>query len=136
MRLALLLLSWIVVPILLLALLELGLRAWGYGHTTRFLYAKPTEHGLLHVANKSFYWQFLYAEKEQIGNEPFDVVAPPKDDRTYRIVVLGGSAALGWYFSEYSFWRILEVMLRTKYPNTKFDPTFRTSETEIQEFSI
>ena len=121
MRLALLLLSWIIVPILLLALLELGLRAWGYGHTTRFLYGKPTEYGRLHVANMSFYRQFLYAEEEQIDAEPFDVVVPPKDAETYRIVVLGGSAALGWYFSDYSFWRVLDVMLRTKYPNTKFD---------------
>jgi len=35
----------------------------------------------------SFYRQFVYAEKDQIGNRAFDVVAPHKSAETYRFFI-------------------------------------------------
>ncbi|MCC6144913.1 MAG: tetratricopeptide repeat protein [Candidatus Hydrogenedentes bacterium] len=104
--------AWVIVPLALIVLFEVGLRAVGYGHTTDFLIEKHTDLGDFHELNMSFYKQFLYMEVENVGMEPFDVVVPPKSEDTYRVLVLGGSAALGWYFGEFGYWRSLEAMLR------------------------
>jgi tetratricopeptide (TPR) repeat protein len=116
-----LLAAWVIIPITLIVLIEVGLRAADYGYTTRFLVEKHNDLGDYHTLNMSFYKQFLYMEKESVGMEPFDVVVPPKSPETYRVLVLGGSAALGWYFADYGYWRYLETMLRAACPDKRIE---------------
>lgn len=109
--------SWVILPVLLVAGLEVGLRAWGAGRPTQFLFSRETPRGTAHSVNMSFYKQFLYVEEDSLGYTPHDVPVPPRHEATYRVVVLGSSAALGWYFADFSFSRYLEANLRAAYPD-------------------
>jgi tetratricopeptide (TPR) repeat protein len=72
--------------------------------------------------NMSFFNQFLPTVPDSVGFEPYDVVIPvKKPSNTYRVAVLGSSAAWGYPHWEYSPWRMLNVMLRAKYPGVNFE---------------
>lgn len=120
-RLLLLLFCWCVIPFLVLALLEGALRTAGYGRPTQLLFARDTPHGTAHSVNLSFYKQFLYVEEDTLGYAPHDVPIPVKGEDAYRVIVLGSSAALGWYFSDFAFSRYLEALLRAAYPEREIE---------------
>ncbi len=121
-RRVLLVVLWTVVPVLLLLLFELLLRGAGYGQSTRFAYEKDIEGERYHVVNNNFYFQFLYDQSDVIGESPYDQVIPAeKSANTYRIFVLGGSAAQGWLAWDFSMGRVLETMLRAAYPDRDFE---------------
>jgi tetratricopeptide (TPR) repeat protein len=110
------------VPGLVFAILEVSLRVAGYGKPTNFfLDGSKVERTQVWIDNPDFgYWVFPR------GLEPFPQPVPfvlPKDKAagTYRIFVLGESAAMGFPDPSTSFARVLEVMLRAQYPNTRFE---------------
>lgn len=114
-------LAWVVAPVVLLVLVEAGLRVAGYGRSTR-LFRDKQIHGQPYCQwNEDFYHQF-FSGPEGYRIEPREVLIPAvKPANTYRVFILGGSAANGWVIADYSFWRILEVMLRTRFPNTNIE---------------
>ncbi|HUU20890.1 MAG TPA: tetratricopeptide repeat protein, partial [Phycisphaerae bacterium] len=104
-------------PVLALAILEGVLRLAGYGYPTGF-FAK-VEGQDAYVVNDKFGWRFF---PRAIAREamPFRLPAEKPPD-TYRIFVLGGSAAQGVPAEAFSFSRILEVMLRQRFAGARFE---------------
>jgi tetratricopeptide (TPR) repeat protein len=107
------------VPALLLGTLELGLRLFGYGYPTDYFLKSTIDGQAVYVENPQFGRRFFPPGQER-SPSPF-VLPAQKQAGTYRIFVLGESAAQGFPDTSYSFSRILEVLLRDKYPDTRFE---------------
>src|SRR5262245_46160457 len=116
------LLAMTVVPLCLLGLLELGLRLGGFGHPTSFFLdgGQAGVPGSL-IENRHFSRRFFPPSLQQPTlPSPFAIPAS-KEPGTYRIFVLGESAAMGFPDPSSGFARVLEVMLRERYPRTRFE---------------
>ncbi len=110
-------LAAMIIPVVLFfALLETGLRLGGYGYPTAF-FVGPDACGT-YTTNYRFGWRFF---PRALAREPYTCFLSAKPPGTVRIFVLGGSAAMGASHPSFSFGRILEVMLREKYPETQFE---------------
>ncbi len=111
-------LAAVIVPVVLfLLLLELGLRLFGCGHPAPFFV--PIEGQDAHTTNQKFGWRFF---PPVISRTPVVCRLPAeKDSNTYRIFVLGGSAAQGTPAPAFSFGRILQIMLEEQYRGAKFE---------------
>jgi tetratricopeptide (TPR) repeat protein len=103
----------VVIPLLALALVETGFRLNGYGYPTAFLL--PTPDGERLVSNPRYGWRFFPAGMARTP-EPV-VLQRRKPASSLRVVVLGGSAALGFPESAFGFSRYLEVALRERAPD-------------------
>ena len=111
--------SAILIPILLLALAEGALRLFGYGYSTSLM-----EPCTIHGHPSSCYNLFFpapYFPPGMIKTPQLYSIDPIKPPNTYRIFILGESAAMGDPDPAYGFSRYLEVMLRHRFPNTKFE---------------
>lgn len=107
--------SLAVAAVLVLAL-EGALRLAGTGFTPRFFVRG--EDRFLH-ANRDFGRLFF---PERLVREGVAVrLADPKPDNTYRIFVLGESAAMGFPLPRFGFVRVLERMLREAFPGKKIE---------------
>lgn len=107
------------VPLVLLCLLELGLRIIGYGYDPSVTVA-CTVNGVPHRGdNLSFSRRFFPAMLAR-EFEPF-VFPTRKPAGAYRVFVLGSSAAQGVPNHAFRFGRILEAMLQERFPDTHFE---------------
>jgi tetratricopeptide (TPR) repeat protein len=108
------------VPAVLFGLLELGLWTFGYGYPTSFfVHGFGPGQEALFVENRDFGRRFFPAG---LARSPLTLTLPmAKAARTYRIFVLGESAAMGFPDPSCSFARVLEVMLREAYPTAQFE---------------
>jgi len=105
----------LVVPIALLALLEGGLRLFGYGYSTRFFVRADD----FYESNRRFGWRFFPPE---VSRPPQAIRLPvDKPADTTRVFIIGGSAAQGYPNPAFSFGRYLEVMLREGLPDRRFE---------------
>lgn len=106
-------------PFLLLAILEGGLRLFGYGVPTSFTLKHEIAGQTMRVNNPRFAWQFFGKDlaREAV---PF-AINPKKSDGTCRIFLVGGSAAMGIPEPTFGIAHALEVMLRHRYPNVDFE---------------
>jgi tetratricopeptide (TPR) repeat protein len=109
-------LAAILVAPLLAILLEVGLRLADYGYPTGF-YVRAGSAGI-NMTNYRFGWRFF---PPPIARSPEPHLLAAKPPGTIRIFVLGGSAAQGVPNPRFSFGRILEVMLRERYPSVRFE---------------
>ncbi|MGD8786668.1 MAG: hypothetical protein PVJ60_04525, partial [Phycisphaerales bacterium] len=109
----------IVIPALLFLLLELGLRAGGYGFPADAIIEYKADGGVSCCDNVKFCWRFFPKEIAREFN-PFSFSADKSKD-TYRIFVLGASAAQGEPDGAFGFGRVLQVMLQDKYPGVNFE---------------
>ena len=108
-----------IVPTVLLVGFELALRLFGYGHPAGFFLEKSVSGRPVCVENLEFGRRFF---PPGLAREPLPAVFPAqKAGGTYRIFVLGESAAMGYPGPSFSFSRILEVMLRNQFPRTRFE---------------
>ena len=109
----------ILIPVLLLIFLECGLRILGYGYSTSAVVKHKLGEKEVYCHNYQFGWRFF---PKNIARD-FDgfVFETEKSPKTYRIFVLGASAAMGMGAPAYNFGRILEVMLNEMYPDTNFE---------------
>ena len=104
-------------PLLVFLLIEGALRAGGYGYDTGFFV--PVEGREAITGNPRFGWRFF---PRNLSRAPVMMSLPaPKPADTFRIVVVGGSAAQGTPEPAYGFARILEVMLEEAHPGMKFE---------------
>jgi tetratricopeptide (TPR) repeat protein len=111
------LLSATLAPVLFLCLLEGSLRLFGYGYPCDFFL--PISGRNEWTTNRRFGWQFFppaMAREPQVCEFP---VAKHKD--TCRICILGESAAMGVPEPAFAFGRMLDVMLRERYPGVRFE---------------
>lgn len=111
-----------VLPVALLVLIELTLRAAGYGHSTRFFITKSFDGERFYATHKEFFQPFFSLPIDDMWSEAETLIPCQKGSGVYRVVVLGESAALGVPPDfAFSFGRVLDVMLRTRFPNTNFE---------------
>lgn len=102
------------------AALELGLRLAGYGYSAKFFRRAKLADGQT-VWRENRWTTAPYFSPELVRRpHPFRL---PKDKApgTYRIFVLGSSAAMGDPEPSFSLARMLDVMLRAAYPNQHFE---------------
>jgi tetratricopeptide (TPR) repeat protein len=106
----------VIAPLLFFAILETGLRLGGYGYSTAFFIGSDTDG--TYTTNPRFGWRFF---PRSLARKPVRSSITAKPEGTVRIFVLGSSAAQGVPEPSFSFGRILEVMLRERYPEMKFE---------------
>jgi len=107
----------VLAPAVVLAGAEGALRLAGYGYSPHF-FIGPDAAGNC-ATNDAFGLRFF---PPAIAREPVPcLLATRKAPGALRIFVLGGSAALGTPEPAYSFGRILEVMLRERYPGLRVE---------------
>jgi hypothetical protein len=109
----------ILAPLLILGLLEAILRMAGYGYSTALF--KPMEIGGVHylLENEKFSYRFFPPELTRTPG-PIKMLAE-KPSGSYRIFILGESAAMGDPEPGYGASRYLEALLRERYPEAKFE---------------
>jgi tetratricopeptide (TPR) repeat protein len=106
-------------PILVLGIVEATLRFIDSGYSTEFTIESSIDGASVRRENKDFSRQFFPA---LIPREPLTLSFPlEKPEKTYRIFVLGGSAAQGDPEPSFGFSRILERMLEHDYPSVDFE---------------
>jgi tetratricopeptide (TPR) repeat protein len=120
-------------PLLLLAAVELALRLGGYGYATEF-FKKTTVAGQEYfVENDQFGLRFFPAALARVA--PAVLLPAKKAPDTIRIFIFGESAALGDPRPNYGAGRYLETLLRTRYPEHKFE-VINTGITAINSHAI
>jgi tetratricopeptide (TPR) repeat protein len=109
----------IVMPLLFMVFLEAVLRVAGFGYPPSAIVSCESKGEHYYSPNMKFGWRFF---PPPIAREfdPF-VFPAQKSENTYRIFILGGSAAQGTPDSAFSFGRFLNIMLRHRYPQTNFE---------------
>jgi tetratricopeptide (TPR) repeat protein len=111
--------SLILIPVLLLLFIEGFLRVVGYGYPSSYIIKTKFNGENCYRDNLKFSWTFF---PPNIARESTPFIIPvKKPSNTYRIFILGESAAQGTPDYAYSFGRILEVMLKKRYPDINFE---------------
>ncbi len=108
-----------VIPVLLFILLELVLRVAGYGFPANAMSRYEENGRVFYCDNVKFCWRFFPKEIAREFN-PFKISASKSED-SYRIFVLGASAAQGEPDGAFGFGRFLKVMLQDRYPGVNFE---------------
>ncbi|MBN2589243.1 MAG: hypothetical protein JXA96_05245, partial [Sedimentisphaerales bacterium] len=96
-----------IIPAFLFLFLEVSLRIAGYGYPTSLAVRQQANGVDSYCSNIKFSWRFFAPEIART----MDSFAFPvkKSDATYRILVMGASAAAGTPDGAYSFGRMLKV---------------------------
>jgi tetratricopeptide (TPR) repeat protein len=118
----------LLIPLVLLVMLELGLRIFGYGFRSSPLVPYNLNGRRAYCDNHEFPWRFFSREISR-DFDPF-IFIDKKPASTYRIFLLGGSAAQGVPDGAFAFGRILEAMLQEAFPWIKFE-LFNTALTAV-----
>jgi len=108
-----------VIPAILFLLIEISLRIVGYGFPTTITIKDKINDEPCYYNNTKFAWRFFHPNIART-TEPF-VFPANKSEDTYRIFVMGASAAAGTPDGAFCFGRMLEVMLRLQYPKANFE---------------
>jgi len=106
-------------PLGLLAALELALRLAGYGYDTGFFRRLRIGNEDYFVQNEDF--SRLFFPKETMRSPGAIRMPVHKAPGTFRIFIFGESAAMGDPEPAYGAGRYLEMLLREKYPGTNFE---------------
>jgi hypothetical protein len=112
-------LTALLLPVVLLAGLEISLRLGGYGYDPDFFKRIKIGNEDYFVQNDDFSYRFFPPET---ARNPGPIRMPVhKTPGTFRIFVLGESAAMGDPEPAFGAYRYLEMLLRKKYPDRKFE---------------
>ena len=112
-------------------LLEFGLRSFRYGYPTGFFVPIAGKNAF--SSNERFGWRFFPAS---IARTPVVSYLPAaKSTETYRIFILGDSAAMGIPEPAFSFGRMLRVMLQSRYPGIRFE-VINAAMTAINSYAM
>ena len=112
-------LTALLLPVALLGVLEISLRLGGYGYDTSFFKRLKIGNQDCYVQNDDFSFRFFPPET---ARNPGPIRMPVhKAPGTFRIFILGESAAMGDPEPAYGAYRYLEMLLREKYPDKKFE---------------
>lgn len=102
----------------ILLLVELGLRVAGTGYPTSFLVPLADKSGYV-TDNYKFAWRFF---PKPLARTPQPIVVEKrKPEDTVRIIIFGGSAAMGDPEPAYGLPRMLEVLLKGRFPEHNFE---------------
>jgi tetratricopeptide (TPR) repeat protein len=109
----------LLLPLALLGLAEMGLRLGGYGYPTSYFLPSQAGGRPVFIENQQFTRRFF---PPGLARSPQPVLLPAaKPPQTCRIFLLGESAAMGDPAPAYGVGRILEVLLRERYPGQSFE---------------
>jgi len=108
------------VPALLIIGLETGLRLFGYGVPTAFTVEQEIDGEKRILSNPYFVWRFLGPRVTATKGTHFSLPST-KPENTYRVFVLGASAAQGFPAPDFGMARMLDVMLKEQYPGADFE---------------
>ncbi len=115
------LIALVVIPLLALMLLEIVLRLLGYGYSTDYFLTMSESSQSAWVDNTHF-GQWVFPRHLEPKPRPIPFVMPKqKTPGVCRIMVLGESAAMGYPDPSINFARLLELMLRERFPQTRFE---------------
>ncbi len=104
-------------PLLLLVLPELALRVVGYGYPTAFFVPIAGQEAV--TTNDCFGYRFFHPA---MVRSPVVCRTPAvKPEGTFRIFIIGSSAARGTPDAAFSVGRCIEAMLRERYPGATFE---------------
>ncbi|RLE26969.1 MAG: hypothetical protein DRJ65_04260 [Acidobacteria bacterium] len=110
----------LVAPVLILvAVVEGGLRLAGVGHPSAFWVPSRVGGRVLAVDNPYFTWP-IFGPRRARPATPF-ALENPKPEGVTRVFVLGGSAAQGDPDPSFSMARFLEVLLPAAWPDSDFE---------------
>jgi tetratricopeptide (TPR) repeat protein len=109
----------VVIPLILLGGAEAVLRLAGYGYRTGFFKKIQIGTGEFYVNNDDFSLRFFPPQLARFSG-PVRLAAKKSAD-TYRIFILGESAAMGDPEPAYAASRYLEALLSARYPKTHFE---------------
>lgn len=127
------LLAVVVVPLLLLGALELALRLLGFGFDPHFFKSATIAGRGGYIANHDFGRRFF--PRSQVRIADISLLPATKQPDTFRIFIFGESAALGDPRPNYGAGCYLEVLLRERFPQAKFE-ILNTSMTAINSHVI
>ena len=113
------LIAAVIIPALFLSATEIILRIIDYGYPTSATIPFQSQGQKRFHDNIKFAWRFFPPNIAR-EFEPF-TFTEKKTENTYRIFIMGASAAQGIPDGSYSFGRILEKMLQQQYPDTNFE---------------
>ncbi len=111
------------IPVLLVCLAESALSLLGVGTPTAVFLDRTLDGQRGATLNRAYYENYLSVRLGDLhlwDRQEFFVPAEKAED-CYRIFVFGGSAAKGTPNRAHSFWRVLEAMLETRFPNSRFE---------------
>lgn len=122
------------IPLLLLVLLELTLRLFGYGHDLS-LFVDDADHADYLVMNSHVAEKFFSDPADaSIGN--FEKFRKKKGRGTFRIFVLGESTTIGYpYMHNGSFHRLLQYRLMYTFPDINFE-IINLSLTAVNSYTV
>jgi tetratricopeptide (TPR) repeat protein len=109
----------ILIPAFIILSLEFTLRLAGFGYQAKAIIRCKVNGQKVYCDNYKFGWLFFPPNIARELN-PF-LIPSKKSENTYRIFVLGSSAAQGVPDSAYSFSRILDCLLSEQYPVVNFE---------------
>jgi tetratricopeptide (TPR) repeat protein len=113
------LIALMVIPLMFLGTIEAGLRLLGYGYDPGLFKKMTIGQEQYWVNNDSFAFRFF---PPQMARFPGPIrMAVPKPAGTYRIFILGESAAMGDPEPAYGAGRYLEALLSERYPQAHFE---------------
>ncbi len=113
------LLALVLIPLMTLSLLEIALRLGGYGYSTALMKQVRIADRDMLLNNDEFSLRFFPPELARYFG-PIQIPAGKSPD-TFRIFVLGESAAMGDPEPAFGAIRYLEVLLRERFPQQKFE---------------
>jgi tetratricopeptide (TPR) repeat protein len=123
----------VLVPLIVFGVVEMGLRVAGYGYPTSFFKRIRIQNEDYFVENDKFGLRFF---PPALARSPAPIRMPAKKaPGTYRIFILGESAALGDPRPAYGPGRYLQVLLEGRFPNTHFE-VICTGVTAINSHAI
>ena len=127
------LLALIIPSLLLLGATEAALRVSHYGYDTHIFLPRLIHGQRVLIENDQFALRFF---PPNLARTPEPLVMPAqKPVGTFRIFILGGSAALGDPEPAFGAGRYLQVLLRERYPSEKFE-VINVAMTAINSHSV
>jgi len=124
----------LVLPVVVLFLLEMGLRIFHYGYDTSLFIEYPRDPHYLVLNPNASRRYFTDPAMAPTGNsEPFKKT---KDENTCRIFILGESTTIGYpYFHNGSFHRWLQYRLTRTFPGRSFE-IINLSVTAVNSYTV
>ena len=109
----------VLVPLVLLGTAELALRVFGYGYPVHFFLPYSAGDQPRLIENQQYGWRFF---PPAAARTPRPMLLPAvKPAGTVRIFVLGESAAYGDPEPDFGLPRLLELLLRERFPRQRFE---------------
>lgn len=124
----------LMLPFLVLALLEGGLRLFGYG--SHPLLIEPVEGFNGYIQPREDVSARYFHSVRNLPSIPFDWFTEPPSDSTFRIVLQGGSTAAGWpYYFSADLADVVETHLQRLHPDFRFE-VMNTSMAAVNSYTL